>query len=63
MHPGFFEAMVVNYTAWPGYLRDTMVKPLFTVLAAVLVAVAVAKASKPEPYIAAIAVAPACSPW
>ena len=56
MHPGFFEAMVVNYTAWPGYLRDTMVKPLFTVLAAVLVAVAVAKASKPEPYIAAIAV-------
>jgi O-antigen ligase len=56
MHPGFFEAMVVNYTAWPGYLRDTVVKPLFTVLAAVLVAVAVAKASKPEPYIAAIAV-------
>ena len=56
MHPGFFEAMVVNYTAWPGYLRDTMVKPLFTVLAALLVAVAVAKASKPEPYIAAIAV-------
>jgi len=56
MHPGFFEAMVVNYTAWPGYLRDTVVKPLFTVLAAVLVAIAVAKASKPEPYIAAIAV-------
>jgi O-antigen ligase len=46
---------VVNYTAWPGYLRDTVVKPLFTVLAAVLVAAAVAKASKPEPYIGAIA--------
>lgn len=56
IHPGFFEQLVVNYTEWPGYLRDSVVKPLFTVLAAVLVAGAVAKARKPEPYIVAIAV-------
>jgi O-antigen ligase len=56
MHPAFFEALVVNYTEWPGYLRDTVVKPLFTVLAAVLVAAAMAKASKPERFVIALAV-------
>ena len=33
--------------------RDTVVKPLLIVLAAVLVGAAVAKAQKPEPFIAA----------
>ena len=55
MHPGFFEQLVVNYTTWTGYLRDVVVKPLFTVLAAVLVAAAVARLRKPEPVIAALA--------
>lgn len=56
IHPGFYDLLVINFTAWPGYLRDTMVKPLFTVLAAVLVGAAVAKARKPEPYVTALVV-------
>ena len=47
IHPGFFEAHGGRITpTWPGYLRDTVVKPLFIVLAAVLVAAAVAKAQQ-----------------
>jgi len=56
IHPGFYDLLVINFTNWPGYLRDTMVKPLFTVLAAVLVGAAVAKARKPEPYVTALVV-------
>ena len=56
IHPGFFEQLVINYTNWPGYLRDAAIKPLFTVLAAVLVAAAVARARRPEPYVAALAI-------
>ena len=56
IHPGFYDLLVINFTNWPGYLRDTMVKPLLTVLAAVLVGAAVAKARKPEPYVTALVV-------
>ncbi|HZO03313.1 MAG TPA: O-antigen ligase family protein [Burkholderiales bacterium] len=56
IYPGFHDALIVNYTAWPGYLRDELVKPMLTVVAAVLVAGAVAKAPKPEPFIAAVAI-------
>ncbi|HZN85487.1 MAG TPA: O-antigen ligase family protein [Burkholderiales bacterium] len=56
IHPGFYDALVINFTTWPGYLRDNMVKPLLTVLIAVLVGAAVAKARKPEPYVTALMV-------
>ena len=56
IHPGFYEQLVINYTNWTGYIRDAAIKPLLTVLAAVLVAAAVAKARRPEPYVTALAV-------
>ena len=56
IHPGFYEQLVINYTNWSGYLRDTVVKPLLTVLAAALVGAAVAKARKPEPFVLALTV-------
>ena len=55
IHPGFFDLMVINFTDWKGYLRDMVVKPLLTVVAAVMVAAAVARAPKPEQYIGALA--------
>jgi O-antigen ligase len=56
IHPGFYDQLIINYTNWSGYLRDTVVKPLLTVLTAVLVAAAVAKARKPEPFVTALAI-------
>ena len=56
IHPSFYEQLVINYTNWSGYLRDTVIKPLLTVLAAALVGAAVAKARKPEPFVLALAV-------
>jgi O-antigen ligase len=57
MHPEFYLEMVVNFSDWKGYTRDAVVKPMLMVVAAVLVAAAVAKGRKPEPYIGAIAIA------
>jgi O-antigen ligase len=56
IHPFFFEGMVINYTNAVGYLRDVVAKPLLIVAAAVLVAAAVARAPRIEPYIAALAI-------
>ena len=56
IHPAFYERLILSFTEWPGYLRDIVVKPLFTVIAAVLVGAAVAKARKAEPFIAALAI-------
>jgi O-antigen ligase len=56
IYPPFFDALIVSYTDWRGYLRDELLKPMFTVLAAVLVGAAVAKARRPEPYVAALAI-------
>jgi O-Antigen ligase len=56
IHPDFYQLLVINYTNWTGYLRDTVVKPLFMVLTAVLVGAAVAKARKPEPFVTALAI-------
>ena len=56
IHPAFLERLVIDFTDWPGYLRDVVAKPLLTVLAALLVAAAVAKARKPEPFVVALAV-------
>jgi O-antigen ligase len=54
IHPGYFDQLVINYNTWTGYLRDVLVKPMLIVVAAVLVSAAVAKARKPEPYLAAV---------
>ena len=56
IHPEFAERLVVDFTDWPGYLRDTLVKPMFIVLTAVLVGAAMAKARKPERFIVAITI-------
>jgi hypothetical protein len=60
IYPAFQEMLVINYTNWPGYLRDTLVKPMLVVVAAVLVAAAVAKAPRPEPFIVALGIS-ACA--
>ena len=52
----FFEDEIVSFTNWRGYLRDEVVKPLLTVLAALLVGAAVAKARKPEPFVGALVI-------
>jgi O-antigen ligase/polysaccharide polymerase Wzy-like membrane protein len=52
----FLEDEIVSFTNWRGYLRDEVVKPMLTVLAALLVGAAVAKARKPEPYVAALVI-------
>ena len=46
IYPPFQEMLVINYTSWPGYLRDSLVKPMLIVVAAVLVAAALAKAPR-----------------
>jgi O-antigen ligase len=56
IHPDFFERLIVDFHDWPGYLRDTLVKPMFIPLAAVLVGAAMVKARKPERFIVAIAI-------
>ncbi len=56
IHPDFYDQLVINYTNWSGYIRDAAIKPLLTVLAAVLVGAAVARARRPEPYVAASAI-------
>jgi hypothetical protein len=54
IHPGYFDQLVINYQTWTGYLRDVLIKPMIVVIAAILVAAAVAKARKPEPYVTAV---------
>jgi O-antigen ligase len=54
IYPPFIEAEIISYTDARGYLRDEVVKPMLTVLAALLVGAAVAKARKPEPFVAAL---------
>lgn len=56
IHPAFHEMLIIDYTRWPGYLRDSLVKPMLIVVAAVLVAAAVAKAPRPEPFIVALGI-------
>ena len=56
IYPPFQEMLVINYTSWPGYLRDSLVKPMLIVVAAVLVAAALAKAPRPEPFIVALGI-------
>jgi O-antigen ligase len=54
--PYFMDMLVVHFTSEFGYIREMVVRPLISVLAAVLVAAAVARAQKPERFIIAIAI-------
>src|SRR6185503_2777652 len=54
IHPGFYEAMLINFTDAFGYYRDIVVKPLFIVLGALLVGAAVARSQKPERFLAPV---------
>lgn len=56
IYPAYYDRLVVFFTDWKGYLRDLVMKPMLIVLAALLVAAAVAKARKAEPFVVAIAV-------
>lgn len=55
IYPMFFERMAVEFTSWQGYLGLTVLKPMLIVIAALVIAAAVARAPKPEPYVAALA--------
>lgn len=53
--PMFFERLAVPYTTWQGYLGSVVLKPMLIVLGALVIAAAVARAPRPEPYVAALA--------
>jgi O-antigen ligase len=57
IHPELYELMAIDFTNATGYLRDMMVKPLFTVVIAVLIGAAVARAKKPEGFLIPIGIA------
>lgn len=57
IHPELYELMAIDFNNAAGYLRDMMVKPLFTVLIALLIGAAVARAKKPEGFLIAIGIA------
>ena len=56
IYPMFFERLAVEFTTWKGYLALSVVKPMLIVVAAILIAAAVARAPRPEPYVGALAV-------
>jgi O-antigen ligase len=49
--PGFFTDKVLDFNDAIGYIRDLVVKPLLTVVFALLVGAAVAKSEKPEKFL------------
>src|SRR4051812_10697498 len=50
----FYDQGGLNFTDGLGYLRDILMKPLLTVLVALFVAAAIAKAKKPERFLVPI---------
>src|SRR5204863_9427550 len=48
IHRYFFEHLIFNFTDAGGYFRETALRPLFMVLAVVLVGAAAARAEQPE---------------
>jgi O-antigen ligase len=56
IYPMFQEMLVITYTSWPGYLRDSLIKPMLIVVAALLVAAAVTKTPRPEPFVVALGI-------
>lgn len=56
IYPAFFDRLAVEFTTWQGYLGLVVLKPMLIVAAALVIAAAVARAPKPEPYVGALAV-------
>jgi O-antigen ligase len=55
--PFFFENQVLHFSDGLGYLRDILLKPMFTVVVAMLVGAAVAQSKRPEGFLAPIILA------
>jgi O-antigen ligase len=55
--PLFYEQMLINYTDAGGYFRDAVIRPLFRVLIALLIAAAVMRSQKPERFLTPIILA------
>jgi O-antigen ligase len=51
VHPAFYEMEVVHFTDALGYLRDVLLKPMLTVVAALVIAQAVMKSKKTENFL------------
>src|SRR5260221_3936678 len=54
--PFFYENLLLHFTDELGYFRDVALKPLFTVMIALVVGAAVAQSQKPERFLAPIIV-------
>ena len=54
IHPGFYEAMLINFTTPFGYFRDVALKPLLIVVSALLIGAAVTRSQKPERFLAPV---------
>jgi hypothetical protein len=57
IYPYFYDVEIIHFTDGLGYLRDLLVKPMFTVLAALLIAQAVMKSKKTESFLVPFIVA------
>ena len=57
IYPYFYEIEVIHFTDALGYLRDVAVKPLFMVIASLLIGAAVAQAKRVENFLVPIIVA------
>ncbi len=55
--PYFYEIEVIHFTDAFGYLRDVLVKPMFMIIAALLIGAAVAQAKRVENFLVPIIVA------
>jgi hypothetical protein len=51
VHPYFYEIEIIHFTDALGYLRDVLLKPMLTVVAALVIAQAVAKSKKVENFL------------
>ena len=50
IHPAFYDAMLIAFHDAFGYYRDVALKPLLTVVGALLIGAAVARSQKPERF-------------
>jgi O-antigen ligase len=57
INPYFFENELMHFSDGLGYLRDILLKPMFTVVIAMLVGAAVAQSKRPEGFLAPILLA------
>ena len=57
IYPYFYEVEVIHFTDAMGYLRDVLVKPLFMVVASLLIGQAVAQAKRVENFLVPIIIA------